>query len=291
MKTAHLSNRALVSINGDMAVEFLQNLITCDVDGLKEGEAGFGGLLTPQGKILFDFFCIRTGQGFLFDIASELQADFIKRMTFYKLRTPVEISAVENGNKIFAAWDGNKKPDMDDIDIEDGHAYFDPRAGMMGIRIITVQQQVNSDLAEYNSHRIAVGMPQGSDDFAYGNIFPHDAMMDQFETAGAGVAFQKGCYVGQEVVSRMQHRGTARRRIVMISANQPLPPFGSAIEANGKSIGTVGSVDDCNGLAMVRIDRLVNALGEGTAITSEDIELEAKMPDWTKLTLKKTPGG
>ncbi len=282
MKTAHLSNRALVAIDGDSAPEFLQNLITCDVEQLVEGEASFGALLTPQGKILFDFFCIRTGQGFLFDIASELQADFVKRMTFYKLRSPVEISAIQDDMKIFAAWDDDNKPDMDDIDIDDGHAYFDPRLGLMGIRMITSAQDTSSDVADYNAHRIRLGMPQGGEDFAYGEAFPHDAMMDQFEGSGAGVAFQKGCYVGQEVVSRMQHRGTARRRIVIISADQPLPASGSAVEASGKLIGTIGSVHNNKGLAMVRIDRLANA----TAITSDGVDLEARLPTWSKLSLE-----
>lgn len=290
MKSAHLSDRALVRIDGEMASEFLQNLITCDVEQLSEGEASFGALLTPQGKILFDFFCVRTGTGFLFDITSELQTDFIRRMNFYKLRTPVEISAVQDEFKIFTAWDSNQKLDMDDIDIEDGHVFFDPRLAMMGIRMITGLQNVSSDIAEYDAHRIALGMPQGGDDFAYGDAFPHDAMMDQFESSGAGVAFQKGCYVGQEVVSRMKHRGTARRRVVMVTSDRPLPPSGSPVESDGKSIGTIGSVINNHGLAMVRIDRLATAISDGKGITSAGTGLQAQLPDWTDLTLEKTSG-
>ncbi len=287
MKTAHLTDRALVSIDGDVAVDFLQNLITCDVEQLIEGEAIFGALLTPQGKIMFDFFCVRTGTGFLFDIASDLQADFIKRMTFYKLRTPVEIAAMNEDFKIFAAWVGLEKPDMDEVDIEDGHAFYDPRLAKMGIRMITSMQETNAEIADYKQHRLALGMPEGGSDYAYGDTFPHDAMMDQFENEGAGVAFTKGCYVGQEVVSRMQHRGTARRRIVMIGADQKMPQTGSSIEAGGKSIGTIGSCQSNSGLAMMRIDRLASAIENGDEISSEGIVLQTQLPEWTSLSLSK----
>ena len=287
MKTAKITNRSLVRIDGDVAVEFLQNLITCDVEQLQEGEANFGALLTPQGKILFDFFCVRTGPGFLFDISSDHQADFIKRMTFYKLRTPVEIAAVNDDFKVFAAWNNHKKPDMDDIDIEDGHAFYDPRLAKMGIRMITSAQVTNAETADYMQHRLAVGMPEGGSDYAYGDTFPHDAMMDQFERMDAGIAFNKGCYVGQEVVSRMQHRGTARRRVVMISADQELPQSGSSIEASSKSIGAIGSCQSKSGLAMVRIDRLASAIENGDEVSSEGIVLKTRLPEWTSISLNK----
>ena len=287
MKTAHLTNRTLVRIDGEVAVDFLQNLITCDAEQLIEGEASFGALLTPQGKILFDFFCVRTGTGFIFDIASDLQADFIKRMMFYKLRTPVEIAAMDDDYKVFAVWDGREKPDMDDVDIEDGHAFYDPRLARMGIRMITSGQETNADVTDYKQHRLALGMPDGGSDYAFGDTFPHDAMMDQFENEGAGIAFTKGCYVGQEVVSRMQHRGTARRRIVIISADKEIPQSGTSVESGGKSIGTIGSTQSNNGLAMMRIDRLAAAIENGDDISSEGIVLQTRLPEWTRLSLNK----
>ena len=285
MNTAHLTDRALVRIDGEIAVDFLQNLVTCDLEQLREGEASFGALLTPQGKILFDFFCIRTGPGFLFDITSHQQADFIKRMTFYKLRTSVEIAAADNDFKVFAVWSRQENLEMDGVDIEGGYLFFDPRLASMGIRIISPATETDAGLNDYCKHRISLGMPEGGADFAYGDTFPHDAMMDQFESKGAGIAFTKGCYVGQEVVSRMQHRGTARRRIVMINAERNLPPTGSNIEANGKAIGTIGSCLSKNGLAMVRIDRLAGALENADVVLSEGVVLQARLPEWTNLAL------
>ncbi len=272
MKSTHLENRSLVRIDGAEAVEFLQNLVTCDVEILSEGEATFGALLTPQGKILFDFFCVRTADGFLFDIDASLRPGFIKRIMFYRLRAPVEIAAVDD-RRIYAIWDG--EPD-------DPDTITDPRHAAMGFRMIAREFDTNADADNYRAHRIAFGMPEGGLDYAYGDAFPHDAMMDQFESKGAGVAFEKGCYVGQEVVSRMKHRGTARRRIVMVSADTDLPPPGTSIDAGGKSIGTLGSTSGNNGLAMARIDRLAKA----EEIMTAGVKITAKLPDWTDIQLE-----
>lgn len=274
MNSAQLTNRALVRIDGEIATEFLQNLVTCDVGVLSPGEATFGALLSPQGKILFDFFCLRTEQGFLFDIGADMRGDFIKRMMFYRLRSPVEIAPVDDGQKVFAMWD----------DASSGCP--DPRLADMGNRLIAKILDTNAKLVDYQAHRIGMGMPDGGVDFVYGEAFPHDAMMDQFGDQGAGVAFQKGCYVGQEVVSRMQHRGTARRRIVKVSAKAPLPSAGTAIEAGGKIIGTLGSVAGKFGLAMVRIDRVADANVSGTAILVDSQVVELKLPDWTSISIE-----
>ncbi len=275
MKTARLTDRALVRIDGEEATDFLQNLVTCDVEVLGKGDVTFGALLMPQGKILFDFFCMRVAGGFVFDMDAEIVADFVKRMTFYKLRTAVDIAAMGNGNAVYGIWDG-KPP---------GNGFADPRLAAMGWRAVDKNRETNATLEEYHAYRIDIGMPQGGHDFAYGEAFPHDAMMDQFGTKGAGVAFEKGCYVGQEVVSRMKHRGTARRRIVKVQAESDLPCTGAAVEAGGKTIGTLGSVIGSNGLAMVRIDRLTDAIAEGNPVIIDSIEVTAKVPDWANIAL------
>src|SRR5690606_14244775 len=89
----------------------------------------------------------------------------------------------------------------------------------------------------YEAHRVACGVPQGGIDFAYGDAFPHETNMDRLH----GVDFDKGCYVGQEVVSRMQHRGTARTRTVRLAFDGKAPPPGTAVTAGGKPLGTLGA--------------------------------------------------
>ena len=115
-------------------------------------------------------------------------------------------------------------------------------------------------------------------DFAFGDAFPHDADMDQL----SGVDFVKGCYVGQEVVSRMEHRGTARRRFVLAHASAALPPVGTPINAGEKNIGTLGSSTGGTGLALIRLDRAKDAMDHGVPITAGGVGLTLTLPPWAK---------
>ena len=245
MKFAKLDTRSLVNVTGEDAEKFLQALITCDVDHLSPGEGNFGALLTPQGKILFDFFIIRTEAGFLVDVASALRDEFVKRLSFYKLRAKVVVAPADDLS-VFAVWDGIPA---------DGMAIADPRLPEMGYRLYGPQK------------------PEGGTDYAYGDAFPHEALMDQF----GGVDFAKGCYVGQEVVSRMQHRGTARKRVIVVEGDLPAP--GTEIEAGGKTAGTMGSSNGAAGLAMLRLDRVLDA---GHALQAGGKTLTAKLQPWVK---------
>lgn len=274
-KIAELPRRGMVAVSGDDAVKFLNDLITTDLPEA-EGSATFGGLLTPQGKILFDFLVFRQGERLLFDLPRALTSDFVKRLTFYKLRAKVEIADLSDDHIAVAAWDSDAAP------ILDGPVAADPRLAALGFRgIVPAGADMAPDFdeateADYDAHRIALGVPEGGLDFAFGDAFPHDAVMDQL----AGVDFRKGCYVGQEVVSRMQHRGTARRRFVAVAGDAPLPQPGSAITANGKAIGTVATARGTQGLALVRIDRAGDAMRASTPFTADGVTLTLALPAW-----------
>lgn len=262
---AHLPDRALVRIAGDDATKFLQGILTCDVEKLAVGAAAFGALLTPQGKILFDFFLIRLGDcEYLADVASNLAQDFIKRLTFYRLRASVQFEQIDN-LRVFAVWNSRPVPD-------DAVAVADPRHPDMGWRLYA-DRKPGGPTGDFHAHRIAVGMPEGGFDYTYGDTFPHEALMDQFH----GVDFAKGCFVGQEVVSRMQHRGTARKRIVRVEAKRMLPAPGTEITGSGKPIGLLGSVDGYHGLAMLRLDRAAKAMAGGEPVRAGDVDLEPKL--------------
>ncbi len=131
----------------------------------------------------------------------------------------------------------------------------------------------------YDLLRIEAGLAISGKDFALQDAFPHDVLLD----LDGGLSFRKGCYVGQEVVSRMQHRGTARRRVVQVSASQPLPVSGTEIIAGGKPLGALGTVIGNRALAIVRIDRVGAALADGLAITAGDVEVQLTLPVWTGL--------
>ncbi|MEZ5841772.1 MAG: hypothetical protein R3D02_15565 [Hyphomicrobiales bacterium] len=123
-------------------------------------------------------------------------------------------------------------------------------------------------------------MPEARRDFDYGDVFPHDVDMDCLN----GLDFKKGCYVGQEVVSRMQHRGTARRQVVLAEGAAALPTAGTEIIASGKPVGSLGSSAGTKGLALVRLDRAKAAIDAGEAMIADGVEVRLSLPAFATFT-------
>lgn len=291
MKAAFLPDRGVIKVSGDDARNFLNGLVTTDVTLLRPGLGRFGALLTPQGKITGDFLITEApsghGGGFLIDCPRALAQSLADKLGFYRLRAKVKIENLSEGLGVLAAWDGDPsvKPDL---------TFADPRDAALGWRILVpdeLKQKVTDligaelvDQSAYDAHRVASGVPQGGLDFIYGDAFPHEANMDRLH----GVDFDKGCYVGQEVVSRMQHRGTARTRTVRVIVDGPAPEPGTAILAGDKSVGVLGSTADHNALALIRIDRAADALGAGVPLTSGGVAVRLAEPDDLLLAPKQT---
>jgi folate-binding protein YgfZ len=276
-RIAGLTRRGVVAVTGPEALGFIDNIVTNDVSAVPDGAAGYGGLLAPQGKVLFDFLVFRDGERLLFDLPRNTIADFMKRLGFYRLRAKIEIAELPDAT-VAAAW-GEQNPRA----IE-GLVAPDPRLAALGFRIVrpssgpvTAPGYEAASEADYDAHRIALGIPEGGIDFAYGDIFPHEADMDQL----AGIAFGKGCYVGQEVVSRMEHRGTARR-LVQVRAASPIPPAGAEIVAGDKPIGAIASSTEHEGLATVRLDRAKEALDAGIPIMVRGMPIDIDIPGWAR---------
>ena len=288
MKSAFLPDRSVIKVAGEDARNFLNGLITTDVDRLKPGLGRFGALLTPQGKIIVDFLITEVpaghGGGFLIDCPKALADTLATKLKFYKLRAKVTVENLDLG--VLAAWDGQPaaQPDL---------AFTDPRNAALGIRILIPEdlKQKLSDLigadlvdaADYEAHRIALGVPRGGLDFMYSDAFPHETNMDRL----AGVDFDKGCYVGQEVVSRMQHRGTARTRSVKVLLDDVSPEVGVSVMAGDKQVGTMGSSAQGKGIALVRIDRVADALDAGQTITAGGLALTLAEPETVRIPLKQ----
>jgi tRNA-modifying protein YgfZ len=291
MKAAFLPDRGVVKVFGEDARDFLNGLITTDVTRLEPGSGRFGALLTPQGKIVVDFLITEAtaghGGGFLIDCPRALAPGLAAKLGFYKLRAKVAVENLSESLGVIAAWDGDfvMKPDL---------AFADPRGPELGWRILApedlkqkVADLIGADLVDstdYEAHRIAAGVPRGGLDFMYGDAFPHETNMDRL----SGVDFDKGCYVGQEVVSRMQHRGTARTRIVRVTLDGPRPEPGTAILAGDKPVGTMGSAADHQGLALIRTDRVADALGAGLALSAGGLALRLADPDELQPAVKQT---
>jgi tRNA-modifying protein YgfZ len=273
---ALLTDRGLVRVAGPDARKLLNGLVTNNLDKLDTQPATFAGLLTPQGKILFDFFVVKAGgDELLLDVTQSSADALVKRLTMYKLRAAVTIEAAPVDLVVGALWG-------DTVHVPAGIvAYPDPRLAAMGQRFIAPAGRVGeiparqSDQPAYHAHRIALGVPEGGLDYALTDTFPHEALFDQLH----GVDFEKGCYVGQEVVSRMEHRGTARNRIVPVDASGNLTAA-AAVTAGEANLGHIGSVAGHAGLALIRLDRAYEATQNGQSIIAGDVTLKLRKPEW-----------
>ncbi|MEI9411065.1 folate-binding protein YgfZ [Mesorhizobium salmacidum] len=282
MPFALLKDRALISVSGPDAEHFLQNILTTDLDALGNGEAKPGALLTPQGKILFDFLISRAGENaFRIECRADVSDDFIRRLMLYRLRAKVEIAKSEQ-TLVTVAW-GKESI----VSESDSTAVADRRFGDEGVTRFHAGTAEAGDIAAWQAFRIAHGIAESGSDYALGDAFPHDVLLDEM----GGVGFKKGCYVGQEVVSRMQHRGTARRRVLIVQAGLPLPAAGAELTVGGRPVGTLGSTATVTGLAIARIDRVKAALDAGQPVLADDVPVTLTIPAWAKFSFPQETAG
>ena len=280
-QAALLADRAVLRVTGADARKFLQGMLTNDAGKLAEGKAMHAGLLAPQGKILFDMFVVAANDDFLIDMAKDKLAELIKRLGFYRLRSKVEMSE-EPGLRVAAVWGGSPRLPKGAI------AYRDPRLAALGWRALLPSSTTVNELgcaatgeADYRAMRIRLGVPEGGIDYSFGDIFPHEALFDQLN----GVDFNKGCYIGQEVVSRMEHRGLARKRIVPVEGDADLPSAGTLVTAEGIAIGTLGSSSGSSGLALIRLDRAEEALARGEALMAGVVTIRLRQPEFARFSV------
>lgn len=267
MQAAHLSDRGIVRVGGAEARAFLQGLVTGNVVTLGGDEARWAALLTPQGKILFDFLMVAAPDAILLDVKRERIADLIKRLSMYKLRAKVEIGDESERLGVIALYGGvvgegvrdGRHPDM-------GRRLI---ASAAGIPALMLTFGGDAGIGDYNAHRIALGVPEGGVDFIYGDAFPHEADMDQLN----GVDFKKGCFVGQEVVARMQYRGLTRNRVIKVMLEGAPPQPGAVVMAGETRVGVMGSSAGARGLALLRLDRAEEAAQAGQALVTGETRL------------------
>lgn len=265
-RIALLPDRGVVSVMGADAGKLLQGIVTGDVDRLAHQHAMFAGLLSPQGKILFDFLVVAIEGGYLLDVPQNKAADLVKRLTMYRLRAKAEIADVSAQRTVAACWGGK-------VAIPAGVVFTDPRHAGLGERVIGEAGAVaaDDDAGSYHAHRIALGVPEGGKDYDFGDAFPHEANFDLLQ----GVSFEKGCYVGQEIVARMEHRGTVRKRVIRVKGADDLPATRPDVMMGEVSIGRLGSVAGRQGLALLRLDRVIEAIDKGIPVTAGGIAIEA----------------
>ncbi|MGE0501364.1 MAG: folate-binding protein YgfZ [Rhizobiaceae bacterium] len=280
MRVVHLTDRSILSVSGADARDFLQNLVTTDLAALGEAEAKPGALLTPQGKILFDFLVSSAGaNSFRLECRADIIDDFVRRLMIYRLRAKVEIVKVDQ--PVIAIRFGSD-PTFSETDSSTSRD--DSTAGLWlrdtRFRLPSVAERsydaaaATAAVEEWTAFRIANGVAESGDDYSLADAFPHDVLLDQT----GGVGLRKGCYVGQEVVTRMHHRGTARRRVLVVSAEADLPPAGADISADGRSVGTLGTTLARTGLAIARIDKVKAAMDAGVPLVAAGVTLGLAIP-------------
>jgi len=242
-----MSDRSILRISGPDREDFLQNLVTNDVAGLKDGLV-WAALLTPQGKYLADFFLVPDGDSILLDVAQPLAAGLLQRLTMYKLRAAVTIEPTD----ISVSRGQGEAPDG---------AFADPRHASLGWRAYDGQPGEDAD---WEALRIAAGVPESAIELIPNESFPLEMGFEAFN----GVDFKKGCYVGQEVTARMKHKTELRKGLCLVQVTGAAPVGTEIVNGAGRAVGTLYSQANGQGLAYLRRDRVDEAMVAGDASVS-----------------------
>ncbi|HJS80817.1 MAG TPA: hypothetical protein VJ748_09355 [Vitreimonas sp.] len=262
-------DRSVIRVSGPDLESFLQNLLTQDAV-LAPGEGRYAALLTPQGKVVADMILYGAGEEVLMD-ADPARAEALKKLlTLYKLRSQIAIVDLSDHVAVvadFVAFEG---------------AVPDPRLPGLGWRKIVQREAAASfsdGAADYDAKRIALGAPDLARDAAPEEVFALEALLEELK----GVDFQKGCFVGQENVSRMKRRATTRKKFCPVVFDGDPPPYGAPIRAGEAEIGSVRSGIPGRAIALLRLDRALDAADKGQALTTGDKTVRLDPPPWLLL--------
>jgi tRNA-modifying protein YgfZ len=268
-----LSSRGLVRVSGPDAQALLLGLLTNDISRATASHAIFAALLTPQGKYLFDLFVLQPEPG-VFLIDTPRAADFIKRLTMYRLRSQVQIEDMAGVLKVVVACGAGTG--AADTWFEDPRLQGLESKGWRWRAFVAASVAASNDPAPYEAFRLESGLPDPDRDLIVEKDFLLEGLFDELH----GVDFHKGCYVGQEMTSRMKRRTSVRNKVCRVRYAGAAPEFGTAIEADGWEIGHMRSGVDHVGLALIRFDRARKALGEGHSLQAGDKLITLDPPPW-----------
>ena len=272
-RLAHLEDRALTRLVGTDVRDFLQGLVTNDITRLSPTTPLYAALLTPQGKYLFDFILYERPGEILLDVNADRSDELEKRLLMYRLRAAVQIERARDMTVLAAFGPG-------ELILPEGfEAFTDPRLDALGARLLGAASAIPADLAawaEYDRHRIELGLPDGSRDMEVGRSTVLECNLEELN----GVSFEKGCYVGQELTARTKHRGLLKRRLVPVELIGPTPSAGTAAMLDGREVGQLRSVAGNLGIAHMRLDAL-DAASRGEVAVSE-AEMRPRSVDWLR---------
>lgn len=265
---AHLNDRALVRIAGPDWRNFLQGLITQDVETIAPGEVRYGAMLTPQGKLLYDMFLWPDDEGVTLDVQADTREAMIKRLAMHRLRAKATIEPLDG--QVYALWSAAQAP---------SHWLHDPREAGLGWRTIGSVAPGDVTLVDalaYDAHRLSCGVGDLARDSLIDKVYAVEANLDLLN----GVDFKKGCFVGQEITSRMKRRGTVKTRLIPIRFEGQAPRPGAEVLNGDLRAGEMRSGGDGQALALLRLDR-----ARGGALSVEGRTVALAVPPWLSSTL------
>jgi len=292
MTTTHiapLGNRSLLRLQGADCKEFLQNLVSNDLNLLSPGQVIYAALLTPQGKFLHDFFIVQWQDAVYLDCLTERASDLIRRLTMYKLRADVTIEDVSSDHQLSAIW--GDAPDNFPTAIGMAQAgtdyilYADPRLDHLGYRCIETKDSkflsnlsgtASHPLTDYTAHRLSLGVPEGGTDLIPEKNFLLEGNMEELNC----VSFSKGCYVGQELTARTKYRAKIKKRLFRFTYEGDIA-IGDSITLEDTEIATVVAFQAPYGLAFTRLKDWHNMEGTAAALSPKGLVLYK--PDYVKL--------
>ncbi|AGF74322.1 aminomethyltransferase [Bartonella australis AUST/NH1] len=274
-----LKNRKIIKVTGEEATHFLQVLITTDIKKMRPQELLPGALLSPQGKVVADFLISKINKGYMIDIDALLADSFQKRLMLYKLRKEIEITQPLQKD-ITICWE-NK------ISISDSVLSFSDKRFPIKEKVLRYYGKTSLSAPKRNDNwdrmRIRYAIAESGHDYEIGKVFPHDINYDQIN----GLALNKGCYIGQEVISRMHHRKIIRRRLLIVKSRYNLTP-GSTVTAGAKKLGQLGTCATNEALALMRIDHVKDAMNENIQITVDNLPVTINIPENVNFTFPES---
>ena len=290
-----LPERGVLALSGPEAASFLQGLVSSDLDRINGGQAGYGALLTPQGKFLFDFLILRAGDTVLLDTERARLGQLLQRLTMYRLRSKVELEDASARYAVAAVLGDGAAEAFELADrpgacrpLGEGLVLVDPRLTRLGVRVLLAPDRIEGTLAElglarlepdaYERWRLTLGVPDGSRDL----VVERSTLLESGFEELNGVDFAKGCFVGQELTARMHYRGLVRKRLLPVVLKGPSPEPGTIIRLGELEAGEMRSSVDGQGLALLRLDRIAAAEQTGTALSAGKTEVRPVKPDWVR---------
>ena len=286
-----LDDRGILTVAGDDRVAFLQGLTSNDVGKATAECALFSAFLTPQGKYLHDFMIADAGGTLLLDCEAARRDDLLRRLKLYRLRAKVTLEDATASWAVAAAF-GDGAAAAFGLDEEPGRAspyagglaYVDPRLAALGVRLLLPRESaaaalgasglVQAGAEDYDRHRLALGVPDGSRDIAVEKATLLESNFDELHA----IAWDKGCYMGQELTARTKYRGLLKRRLVPVAVDGPLPAPGTEITLDGRAVGEMRSGRDGHGIALLRLDALAN---EDAVLAAGESAVRPQPTAWT----------